>query len=100
MSLRCHCLLVKKSKERVATKAEFDVGQISLFGTFSQSSHGSSGKAPSLPPRCKRRHSSNHGHEVDNDDNNDNDEDVDGGGDGGGGSGSGGRGGGGKCKRG
>ena len=41
---------VKKAKERAEMEAEVDAEQISIFGTFSQSSHGSSGNPPSPPP--------------------------------------------------
>ena len=38
------CIIkVKKTKERAVTEAEVDTWKISLFGAFSQSSHGSSG---------------------------------------------------------
>ena len=50
---QCNSVLivrVKRSKERAEMKAEADAGQISLFGAFSQSSHGSSGNPPSPPP--------------------------------------------------
>jgi hypothetical protein len=40
---------VKRAKERAATEAEVDAGQISLFGAFSQSSNAS-GATPSPPP--------------------------------------------------
>jgi hypothetical protein len=40
---------VKRAKERAATEAEVDAGQISLFGAFSQSSNAS-GAPPSPPP--------------------------------------------------
>jgi hypothetical protein len=74
-------------------EAEADAGQISLFGSFSQSSHESSGNPPSLPLQCKKspqRNSSNRGHEVDDDEeeqfpeDEDNDADDGGGGRGGG----------------
>ena len=74
---------VKKAKECLSTEAEVDVGQIDLFGAFSQSSHGIGDNAPSPPLRCKRRRSSNRGHEVDNDDDEDDNEDSSGGGYGG-----------------
>ena len=41
---------VKKAKEHAETEAEVNAGQISLFGAFSKSSHGSSGKPPSPQP--------------------------------------------------
>jgi hypothetical protein len=75
---QCNLVLivqVKKAKERAETEAVVNAGQISLFGAFGQSSHGSSGNPPSPPPRCKsprckspRCNSSNHGHKVDDDD--------------------------------
>jgi hypothetical protein len=71
---------VKKTKERAEMEAVVNAGQISLFGAFSQSSHGSSGNPPSPPLQRKRSDSSNHGHEVDDDDK---DDDYDGGGGGG-----------------
>jgi hypothetical protein len=41
---------VKKAKEHAETEAEVDAGQISLFGAFSKSNYGSSGKPPSPGP--------------------------------------------------
>ncbi len=111
---QCNSILivqVKKAKERAETEAVVDAGQISLFGAFSQNSHGNNGTPPSPPPRRKKSNSSNRGHEVDDDDedgeedkeehNDDNDDGGYGGGGGKRGRGyGGGRGGGGKRKRG
>ncbi len=75
---------MKKTKERAATEAEVDTGKISLFGTFSQSCHGSSSNPPSTPTRCN---SGGNRHEVDDDDDDeeeDTDEDAGNGGGGGG----------------
>jgi hypothetical protein len=50
---QCNSVLivqVKRAKEHAETEAKVDAGQISLFGAFSQSSHGSSGNPPSPPP--------------------------------------------------
>jgi hypothetical protein len=107
---QCNLVLivqVKKAKERAQAEAVVDAGQISLFGAFSQSSHGSSGNPPRPPPRRKsprrkspRRNSSNRVHKVDDDDgkvqfpdkDDEDDEDtVDGGGVYGGGGGGGGK---------
>jgi len=91
-NLQCNSILivkVKKTKEHVETEAVVNAGQMSLFGAFSQSSHGSSGNPPSPPPQRKRSDSSNRGHEVDDDDEDGDDKDEDD--DGGGGGGSGGR---------
>jgi len=86
---QCNSVLivqVKKVKECMETEAEVNAGQISLFGAFIQSSHGSSGNPPSPPPRHKspQHNSSNRGHEVDDDDEeqfpDEDDEDADGGG--------------------
>jgi hypothetical protein len=41
---------VKKAKEHAETEAEVDAGQISLFGAFSKSNYGSSGKPLSPGP--------------------------------------------------
>jgi hypothetical protein len=52
---QCNSVLivqVKRAKERAATEAEVDTGQISLFGAFRQSSNASDGP-PSPPPRRK-----------------------------------------------
>ena len=52
---QCNSVLivqVKRAKERAATEAEVDAGQISLFGAFSQSSNANDGP-PSPPPRRK-----------------------------------------------
>jgi hypothetical protein len=52
---QCNSVLivqVKSAKERAATEAEVDAGQISLFGAFSQSSNANDGP-PSPPPRRK-----------------------------------------------
>jgi aminopeptidase N len=52
---QCNSVLivqVKRAMERAATEAEVDAGQISLFGTFSQSSNVSDGP-PSPPPQRK-----------------------------------------------
>jgi hypothetical protein len=70
---QCNSVLivqVKKVKERMETEAEVNTGQISLFGAFIQSSHGSSGNPPNPPPRHKspQHNSSNRGHEVDDND--------------------------------
>ena len=70
---------VKRVKERAATEAEVNTGQISLFGTFSQSSHVRIGNPPSPPPRHKSLQLKSPppaaGHKVDDDnDDNDNDE--------------------------
>ena len=43
---------VKKAKERAETEVKVNKGQMSLFGSFSQGSPGSSNH-PSQPPRCK-----------------------------------------------
>jgi len=108
---QCNSVVIiqaKKAKERAEMEAEVTAEQISLFGTFSQSSHGSSGKHPSPPPRRKsqqRNNNNNRGHEVDDDDKKEqfpeeDDEDADNGGGGRRGGGySGDRGGGGKRKR-
>jgi hypothetical protein len=104
---QCNSVLivqVKKAKERAATEAKVNKGQMSLFGSFSQGSHGSSGNPPSPPPRRKSPRLSPPaaaaGHRVDDEDDDDDDErfgsseddndndDDDGGGDGGGGYGS------------
>ena len=50
---QCNSVVIvqaKKAKERAEMEAEVTAEQISLFGTFSQSSHGSSGNPPSPPP--------------------------------------------------
>jgi hypothetical protein len=70
---------VKKAKERAATEAKVNKGQMSLFGSFSQGSHGSSGNPPSPPPRRKSPRLSPPvaaaaGHRVNDDDNDDNDD--------------------------
>ncbi len=77
---QCNSVLivqVKRAKERAATEAEVDAGQISLFGTFSQSSNASSGNPPSPPPRRKSPQLKSPPpaarHKVDDDDN-DNDD--------------------------
>jgi hypothetical protein len=77
---QCNSVLivqVKKAKERAATEAEVDTGQISLFGAFSQSSNVSDGP-PSPPPRRKSPRlkslppaAAAGGHRVDEDDDND-----------------------------
>jgi hypothetical protein len=90
------CIInVKKTKERVATEAEVDIGEISLFGAFSPSSHGSSGNPLSPPPRCNsggNRHGVDDNEDEDEDEDKDKDEDddedvEDAGGEGGGGRG-------------
>ena len=102
---QCNSVLivqVKKAKERPTTEAKVNKGQMSLFGSFSQGSPGSSGNPPSPPPRRKSPRLSPPvaaaaGHRVDEeDDDNDNerfgsseddDDDDDGGGEGEGGGG-------------
>jgi hypothetical protein len=83
----CQCnsvliIQVKRAKERAATEAEVDAGQISLIGTFSQSSNASNGNPPSPPPRRKSPRLKSPppaaGHKVDEDDDNDNNDDGDG----------------------
>ena len=109
---QCNSVVIvqaKKAKERAEMEAEVTAEQISLFGTFSQSSHGSSGNPPSPPPRRKSQqrnnNNNNRGHEVDDDDKREqfpeeDDEDADDGGGGRRGGGySGDGGGGGKHKR-
>ncbi len=68
---------MKRSKEHAETEAEVNAGQISLFGAFSQSSHGSSGNPPSPPPRRKspQRNSINCVHKVNDNDDDDDDDD-------------------------
>ena len=65
---------VKRAKERAATEAEVDTGQISLFGAFSQSSNASDGP-PSPPPRRKSSRLKSPppaaGHRVNDDDDDD-----------------------------
>ncbi len=72
---QCNSVLiiqVKRAKERAATEAEVDAGQISLFVAFSQSSNTSDGP-PSPPPQCKSQQLKSQppaaGHRVDEDDN-------------------------------
>jgi hypothetical protein len=102
---QCNSVLivqVKKAKERAATEAKVNKGQMSLFGSFSQGSPGSSGNPPSPPPRRKSPRLSPPvaaaaGHRVDEEDDNDDnerfgsseddDDDDDGGGEGEGGGG-------------
>jgi hypothetical protein len=74
---QCNSVLivqVKRAKERAATEAEVDTGQISLFGAFSQSSNASDGP-PSPPPQRKssrlRSPPPAAGHRVDEDDDDD-----------------------------
>ena len=73
----CQCnsvliIQVKRAKERAATEAEVDAGQISLFVAFSQSSNTSDGP-PSPPPQRKSQQLKSQppaaGHRVDEDDN-------------------------------
>jgi len=47
---------VKRAKERVETEAEVDAGQISFFGKFGQSSHGSSGNGSDGGGKRKKRY--------------------------------------------
>jgi hypothetical protein len=79
---QCNSVLIvqeKKAEERAATEAKVNKGQMSLFGSFSQGSHGSSGNPPSPPPRRKSSRLSPPvaaaaGHRVDEDDDDDDDE--------------------------
>jgi hypothetical protein len=74
---QCNLVLivqVKRAKERAATEAEVDAGQISLFGALSQSSNANDGPS-SPPPRCKSPRLKSRppaaGHRVDEDEDDD-----------------------------
>jgi hypothetical protein len=70
---------LKKVMECTVVEVEVDVGQINVFGAFSQGSSN-----PSPPPHCRKRPREHREHEVD-DDNDYDDNDYKGGGGGGGG---------------